>query len=104
MSRYVQWYDRPAREIIRDVVIKMALSGSITYNEVAAELYRQGYSIKLETIKRTIRWLVEEGILTPCGTTRQRQKRFCLTREALTVEGPKEDRVRGLRSDDPFTL
>jgi len=104
MSRYVQRYERSAREIVRDVVIKMAMYGPVTYNEVAAELYRQGYSIKLETIKRTVRWLVEEGILTPCGVTRRRQKRFCLTREALTVEGPKEDRVRGLRSDDPFTL
>ncbi len=103
-SKYVQRYDRSAREIVRDVVVKLALHGPVTYNEVAAELYRQGYSIKLETIKRTIRWLVEEGILTVCGVTRRRQKKFCLTTEALTAEGPQETRIHGFRVDDPFTL
>ena len=98
-SKYVQRYDRSARDIVRDVVVKLALNGPVTYNEVAAELYRLGYSIKLETIKRTVRWLVEEGVLTPCGTTRKRQKRFCLTTEALTIEGPQPSKVHGLRTE-----
>jgi len=89
-SKYVSDYGLPAKEIIIDVIAASVRKGKVafTYNDVARLVYNQGYQIKLETIKRVIRKLKEEGLLAECGV-RGKAKLFCVTTEFISIATPR---------------